>query len=526
MSQTADTLTFAAETPTLANGLPPWRVLIADDEEEVHRVTLLTLANTTVHGRPLEFLHAYSGGEALAVMRDEIDVALVLMDVVMEEEHAGLEAVRAIREELGNTSVRIVLRTGQPGQAPEREVVTRFDINDYKEKTELTAKKLHTLVHTTLSHYRELTALAQNKAGLEKVIAASARIFEQKSLRRFAHGVLEQLAALLYAGRNAALVRADGLAASRMPGDNLRLLAGTGCFADQDGQAVAEIAPPEVMASIELALRERRMVCDGGNFVHWFGTSSNVEHVLFLHASVPIGGTDLRLIELFCRNVAIAFDNLALHQDILDAQSDVIMLLSQTIEERSQETRFHVRRVAEYSRLLGQLYGLGDHELELLPIAAALHDVGKIAIPDSILHKPGQLDGEERRFMETHAERGQRLLAGQKSETLRAAAIIAAQHHEHWDGGGYPGHLSQRGIHLYGRIVGLADVFDALCSRRCYKEPWPLPEVVEYIRVQRGRQFDPELVDLFIGHLDQFVEIQGRFREQGAFHAPGNEARH
>jgi response regulator RpfG family c-di-GMP phosphodiesterase len=494
-------------------GLRPWKILIADDEHAVHDVTRLALSDSIIHGRRLHFLHAYSGSEAVDIMRGDPDIALVLMDVVMEDDAAGLDAVETIRDELGNKAVRIVLRTGQPGQAPEHDVVTRYDINDYKEKTELTLTKLYTVVHTSIGHYRELTAMAKNKHGLEKVISASSRIFELKSLQQFARGVLEQLAALLYAGRDSALVRVEGLAATRHDGHGLLLLAGTGHFADCEGRQLGEVASPQVLACIDTALRDRRIVFADSTFVGYFGTTVDVEHVLFLQSESPFGETDLQLIELFCHNVAIAFDNLALHQDTLDAQSDVIMMLTQTIEERSLETRFHTRRVAEYSRLLGGLCGMSERELELLPVAAALHDVGKIAIADSILQKPGLLSDTEREQMQAHADRGRRLLHGQRRPALQAAAVVASQHHEHWDGHGYPQGLQREAIHPYARIVGLADVFDALCSRRCYKEPWPLAKVMEYIQAQRGRQFDPALVDLFVANLDDFLEIRERFDE-------------
>src|SRR5690349_16122821 len=210
-----DVLSFVDDDAPREVAVAPWKILIVDDDEEVHQVTRLALADFIVHGRPLAFLDAYTGAESVQIMRQEPDVAIVLMDVVMETEHAGLLAVEKIRKELGNNRVRIVLRTGQPGQAPEQEVVSKFDINDYKEKTELTTKKLYTVIHTGLSHYRELVALDHNRRGLHKVIDASARIFEQQALERFAEGVLQQLAALLYANSDAVMIRTASVAATR-----------------------------------------------------------------------------------------------------------------------------------------------------------------------------------------------------------------------------------------------------------------------------------------------------------------------
>jgi CheY-like chemotaxis protein len=154
----SDELVFAAEdevTSSPESAVTPWRVLLVDDEEEIHAVTVLALEGVTFADQPLEFLHAYSGAESVQIMRENDDIALILMDVVMETDHAGLDAVRTIRQEIGNRYCRIVLRTGQPGEAPERDIITQYDINDYKEKTELTATKLFTVVHTALASYRD-----------------------------------------------------------------------------------------------------------------------------------------------------------------------------------------------------------------------------------------------------------------------------------------------------------------------------------------------------------------------------------
>jgi len=134
----------------------PWKVLVVDDDEEVHAVTRLALTDFRAHGRTLQFLHAYTGAEAVRIMGEQADVAIILMDVVMETEHAGLVAVEAIRKQLRNHRVRIVVRTGQPGQAPESEVVKKFDINGYRQKTELTTRELQAVIHDGLAHYREL----------------------------------------------------------------------------------------------------------------------------------------------------------------------------------------------------------------------------------------------------------------------------------------------------------------------------------------------------------------------------------
>ena len=193
----SDDLVFAPEADTDSASALPWKILIVDDEDEIHRVTRLALAGIRIENRPLQFLDAYTGTDSVKMMREHPDVAMVLMDVVMETESAGLDAVQQIREVLKNKLVRIVLRTGQPGQAPEQQVVTRYDINDYKEKTELTAKKLFTLVYTGLNLYGELCRMQQRQQSLEQVIAVSNTIFRRRAPERLCRGVLKRLAEML-----------------------------------------------------------------------------------------------------------------------------------------------------------------------------------------------------------------------------------------------------------------------------------------------------------------------------------------
>jgi len=153
-----------------------WRVLVADDEPDVHRITRMVLSGFQFDGRRVELLSAYSGEETRQIMAEHDDIAMVLLDVVMEEDHAGLNVARYIREELRNRYTRIVLRTGQPGQAPEHEVIRTYDINDYKDKTELTTTKLNTLMYATLRSYRDICTLNEHRRGLERVIKASAQV--------------------------------------------------------------------------------------------------------------------------------------------------------------------------------------------------------------------------------------------------------------------------------------------------------------------------------------------------------------
>ncbi len=182
-------------------------------------------------------------------------------------------------------------------------------------------------------------------------------------------------------------------------------------------------------------------------------------------------------------------------------------------ETRSKETGNHVKRVAEYSKLLAILYGIDEKEAEMLKLASPMHDIGKVGIPDSVLKKPGKLDDTEWEVMKGHSEIGYEMLKYSSRPILRTAATVAYEHHERWDGKGYPQGLKEKEIHIYGRITAIADVFDALGSDRCYKQAWELEKILELFKQERGKQFDPQLIDLFFDNLDQFIEIRNKFQD-------------
>ena len=198
----------------------------------------------------------------------------------------------------------------------------------------------------------------------------------------------------------------------------------------------------------------------------------------------------------------------ALQKEIEDTQKEVVFTMGAIGESRSKETGNHVKRVAEYSKLFALYYGLDEEEAEMLKLASPMHDIGKIAVPDSILNKPGRLDEAERKIMNTHSKIGYDILKMSNRPLLKIAATLAYQHHEKWNGKGYPQGLKADEIHLYGRITALADVFDALGSSRVYKEAWNDEKIFKMFKEERGEHFDPQLIDIFFDNLDSFLEIR------------------
>jgi response regulator RpfG family c-di-GMP phosphodiesterase len=471
--------------------LAPWKVLLVDDEPDIHDITKLTLSRFRLDGRALTFLHAYNGAQAKEVLAREPDIALVFLDVVMEKEDSGLEVARWMRRDLDNQFTRIVLRTGQPGQAPEERVIVDYDINDYKEKTELDRTKLFTTTFAALRAYRDIMKVdearrvQQNyREGLERVIAASAHIFQQRNLKDFASGLLQQVVALLRLEQSM-LLRLKG--ASVITGESqYEVLA-------QIGDIEADVINPELVAQLDEARSNRISKLQGETYVGYFPNSSGKASLLVLKGVDEISEIDAQLLEVFCKGVAIAFDNILLNQEITDTQAELILRLGDVVESRSNEAGNHVR--------------LSEDETAVLMHAAPMHDIGKIATPDAVLLKPGRLTPEEWEVMKQHPTVGLQILDGSQRPILKAAAVIAHQHHEKFDGTGYPQGLRGEQIHPYARIVAVADVFDALSHERCYKQAWPAEKVTEYLREVAGHHLDPHYVNILIKNMDKAIEI-------------------
>lgn len=328
----------------------PWKILIVDDDEDVHLVTKMALHGKIKCRRSVTFLSAYSAKEAKEIFKENQDITMILLDVIMETEHAGLDLVDYIRNELKNRLVRIVLRTGQSGKFPEAQLLVRYDLNGYLSKT-LTDSQM--LINTVLISLRNYQDLADCKYARESVVTT---------------------------------------------------------------------------------------------------------------------------------------------------QSEIIALLCGIVEFRSKETGAHIGRVSELSYNICIESGYAENFCSVVRQAAPLHDIGKVAIPDAILDKPGRLTEDEYQIMRCHSRLGEEMLSNSinPTPTILSGALIAGSHHESWDGTGYPNGLKGKSIPLEGRIVAIADVFDALTSKRVYKSQWDKEKALKYMKDNAGKRFDPNLIDAFI----------------------------
>ena len=487
-----------ASAPDSASPAPesapaPWKILVVDDEPDVFAVTALGLRGFRYAGRGLELIKALSGKEAREQLAHHPDIALALIDVVMESEDAGLRLVEYIRREIANPLMRLIIRTGQPGIAPEREVINNYDIDGYKDKSELTSQKLYSTVRSALKGYHDLKVIDANRKGLARILNAAPSLYLHRieEMEGFFSGVLMQVAALC--NMEGVLVASlDGFIATIDRGPEIR--AAIGSFSSEAGQEKALAVHRRWGAHITDG-QPAEPVPDSAFFAPLRINEAPVGYI-YLEGTVGLSDDDRHLIQVMANQVSAALLNLTLREDLKEANAQALYMLAEASEYKDKNTGDHLQRMRRGTMLLARTCGLDAETVAAFGDAAILHDVGKMGIPDNILQKPARLDAEEYEYIKRHASIGESILA--RSRWLGLARDCAGSHHERWDGTGYPRGLAGEAIPLIGRIVAVIDVFDALAHARPYKEAWPLEQVVSEIRAGTGTQFDPHVVDAFL----------------------------
>src|SRR5215469_7371520 len=320
---------------------PRWKIAVIDDEPAVHDGTRFALSDYRLNGQSLEILSAYSAAEGRELMRRHADVAVVLLDVIMESDTAGLGLVEYIRNDLTNETVRIILRTGQPGQAPERRVIVDYDINDYKAKTELTADKLFTSLTAALRSYQQLQRMVETRRGLEIIIEAASTLFDFKSMQRLAEGVLTQIGSLLNVECAGILVLRDSAEAN----DSFSVLAGSGCYSRLGAAGTLDSELREVVRE---AFRRRDNQFLEQRSVLYIRTGSGRELVALLESSKQLSDTDRALVQIFGSRLSVAFDNVMLYEQLQQANAH----LEDRVRQRTRELlHANARLSAQWTRL-------------------------------------------------------------------------------------------------------------------------------------------------------------------------------
>src|SRR5712691_7979426 len=323
---------------------PRWKIAVIDDEPAVHDGTRFALNDYKLNGQSLEILSAYSAAEGRELMRSHPDIAVVLLDVIMESDAAGLDLVEFIRKDLKNETVRIILRTGQPGQAPERRVIVDYDINDYKAKTELTADKRFTSLTAALRSHQQLQRMVETRRGLEIIIEAASTLFDFKSMQRLAEGVLTQIASLLNVDCAGILVLREAQNAH----ETFSVLAGSGCYSRFIGTDVSEMIEIDLRRLVEEAFVRRQHEFSSRRSVLYIKTLSGREVVVVLEAARQLSDTDRALVEIFCSRLSTAFDNVILYEQLQRANTR----LEERVAQRTQDlTTANRRLAAQWARL-------------------------------------------------------------------------------------------------------------------------------------------------------------------------------
>jgi signal transduction histidine kinase/response regulator of citrate/malate metabolism len=324
--------------------LSAWKVAVIDDDPAVHEGTRFALYDYNLNGQGIDIISAYSAEEGRELMRSSPDIAVLLLDVVMETDDAGLALVEYIRTDLKNETVRIILRTGQPGQAPERRVIVDYDINDYKAKTELTADKLFTSLTSALRSYQQLQRMVETRRGLEMIIDGASTLYDVKSMQLLAEGVLTQIASLLNVECGGILVLREGGG----PQERFSILAGSGCYRHFTGIAGADTIEPSLRQAIASAFERRAHEFQPKLSVLYIRTASGREVVVLLETGAPLSSTDRALVEVFCSRLSIAFDNVVLYEQLNEAN----VRLEERVRDRTHAlTSANERLTSQWARL-------------------------------------------------------------------------------------------------------------------------------------------------------------------------------
>lgn len=362
-----DMLVFLADEPDPAaeqeeTAAAVWRVLLVDDEPDVHTATKVALRNLDIEGRRLEFQHAYSDAEARKVLQQEAPFAVAVIDVVMESDTAGLDLVRYIREELADAQVRLILRTGQPGYAPEISTIQNYDINDYRTKSELTQSRLFTSLTIAVRSYSQLCQLEAGRVGLEQILDATRELSRPSGLQQFATGLLTQLCALLR-------IDCDGLLcaalhpATRQP----YILAAAGQYSNWTGKLLEELPEGGIRSRLEQSLQAREHVLNGDIGLFFEGANGQAL-AAYVNIGRQLSELEQQLLEVFCNNMSTAFENLQLYLDIealafrdtlvdLPNRNALLQLLDQHSGEQHTLALVDLDNFADINNILDESFG-------------------------------------------------------------------------------------------------------------------------------------------------------------------------
>lgn len=431
------------------------------------------------------------------------NTALIIIDLDINKDiaHSKLKVINYIRDTINNKTIRIILKGSFSEKNSSTAYALKYNINGFINNETLTNDSVTASILSCLRGYDDLYAMNKNKKGLEQIIKSSSMLFRTQSMKKLAFIVLNHLSSII----SPKVLSSFMITKSQ---NNFYFLSGTGKYSSN---LMKNSIPSDIVERLYDATNFKKNRYFDNYFIVFLGENKVNQNIIYCEIPEPLSSITIDLIEIFCTNVSAAINSMYLNEELETTEKELIFTLGEISEARSRETGHHVKRVAEYSKILALSYGLSQKEAEMIRMASPMHDVGKLAIPDSILNKPAKLTKEEFEVMKTHSRIGYEMLKRSNKRLMKSASIIALEHHEKYDGTGYPYGLSGEDIHLYGRITAVADVFDALGTERVYKKAWELNKIISYFKEESGHHFDPKLVKIFFKSLNEILAIRDKF---------------
>ncbi|NQY21099.1 MAG: HD domain-containing protein [Campylobacteraceae bacterium] len=468
-----------------------WKVLIVDDEKDVHSLTRTVLRDLEYEDKNIIFSSAYSGKEALEILKKENDFAVILLDVIMETDDAGLVFASKLRNELQNHTTRIILRTGQTGDVPIKDVIIKYDINDYKEKTQLNTSNLYISVLLALRSYRDIKLIINKNIYLKEIIYFTKELNKQKDINTFTNILISSLNSLLFLDKNNIK---EYIYTYDINDNSINILNDSDFILTKE----KEIIINKLIDNNEFLYKNNSMI--------FILALDNFYLVIDLENIKNENKMNKTFIRMFLDTARVILNNLYTNKRILKEQEELLSIINKLIKRKSNPISSHLNRVSKIVYVIAKAYGLSDDDAKELELASSMHDIGKIDLDENLLNNKN-INKEEELLIQKHTQIGYNLLKYSSTSLLKQAAIIAYEHHESWDGSGYPRRLEKEEIHLYSRITAIADFYDSLRIPRSSEKEWPLYDAINFLKKNRNILFEASLVDILIDNIKEIEKI-------------------
>lgn len=464
-----------------------WCILLVDDDPLMHTISDIALKNFEYDGRSLEILHAYSAEEAKEYLLGRDDIALAIIDVVMESENAGLQLVQYIRNTLCNRRIRLVMRTGQSDPVPEEDAVRNLGIDDYRDKADLGVQKLRTLLYSKLRSYRDLCLIEDQRDGLAKVLGVIGLVQRAKGFSGFFEMVSKNFVDHFKISPSNIHIFIS------KPNPFLQNLS----LADFEGCPYAEKTrselPKVVTDRLDASLRELTSKRFDDAFVMFSGGGKGRTALVYLGFCQELSLIDRQVLEIYTNSVSATFDNLNLQESLIDTENELVLTLAKAIKNRDDVFGPFINKMSNVGGHLARLAGLTEEQANLIRMATPLYDVAR----------PVVLSGST----DEKLVYGLDVLKSSNHLLMKMGVEIAQSHFERWDGKGLPNGLPGDKSPIAGRITSLAHDFCKYAAGQDESTPWTQSMIVDALKAERGKKFDPQLVDLLLKNIDEFFPL-------------------